>query len=201
MQQVKHIFAAATEDVWLQFNYDYAEMRQLTDYHVTIEQDHRITNLDIDVHLGGSAEGGYETTVLTSPLGSSIDGFRFSLQPQDIFSDISHLFGAKDIKLGYTEFDKALLVKTNDAERTKSLFTDEFARKVFSVLSGYWFGITRSKKTGLYQLELRMQRGVTNTLLLWEIYYSFNEVLTALAPAYEVALINQEAGMEEAAHA
>ncbi|RFM30129.1 hypothetical protein [Deminuibacter soli] len=201
MQQVKQIFAPATEDVWIAFNYDYAELGRLTDYHVNIEQDHRVTSLDIDVHLGGSAEGGYETTILTAPLGHMGD-YRFSIQPQDIFSDISHLLGSKHIKLGYPEFDKELFIKTNDTERTAQLFKDEFARKVFSVLSGYWFGINRNKKTGLYQLELRMQRGVTNTLLLWEIYYSFHEVLMGLTPDYDpaISLVNQEA-MEEVAHA
>lgn len=193
MQQVKHIYARATEDVWLQFNYDYAEMRHVSDYHVNIEQDGRITRLDIDVHLGGSAEGGYETTSLTAPL-NDIGDFHFSIQPQDIFSDLSHLLGGKHIKLGYPEFDKTLEVKTNDVERTRALFKDEFARKVLSVLSGYSLGITHSKKTGLTQLEFHMQRGVSNTLLLWEIYYSFYEVLTALTSASlpEVTVIQHE---------
>lgn len=177
MIQEKLITGNTTEEVWEQINADYANLESVNDYHIAIEQaGHHIT-LDIDIDLGGGFEGGYEITSLTARLRNT--SFRFAIHPQDFLYEIGKLFGIQDVKIGYPEFDKNVIVKTNDEIRVKQLFADPSIREVFQSLSGYSLGISEDEDDTLL-LELNIQRGITDAAELLNIYSAYYKVLSSL---------------------
>jgi hypothetical protein len=177
MIQEKLITGQTTAEVWEQINADFASTEDLNDYHIVIEQAGKQITLDIDIDFGGGFEGGYEITALTAPLPNT--SYRFAIHPQDFLYEIGKLFGVQDVTLGYPEFDKDVIVKTNDEIRTKQLFADSSIREIFQSLSGYSLSITEDEDDKLL-LELNIQRGITDGEELLKIYTAYYEILNSL---------------------
>ena len=177
MIQEKLITGQTTEEIWEQINSDFATIEDLNDYHIVIEQAGRHITLDIDIDFGGGFEGGYEITALTAPL--SATSFRFAIHPQDFLYEIGKLFGVQDVAIGYPEFDKNVIVKTNDEFKVKQLFADNKIREIFQSLSGYSLSITEDEDDRVI-LELNIQRGITDAAELLPIYSAFYQILSSI---------------------
>ena len=140
MDSIKHIVAEDLNGIIEQVSQDFASGISLHDYHVMCQLGKHYIKLDISSSPGGGEEGGYETTSINTALLSETD-FRFILYPEDFMITIGKLFGLQDIKLGYPEFDKNVVVKTNDEAKLKSVLEGEGARRqskrgsVFSSIS------------------------------------------------------------------
>ncbi|MCY7422522.1 MAG: hypothetical protein LH478_12360, partial [Chitinophagaceae bacterium] len=121
------VIKGETEDeIWQQVRSDF-EGEDLLGYNALLEGANHIVELDIDIDLGGGFEGGYEITRFISKLPVA-DDFKFALHKEDFLDEIGKFFGMQDIKLGYVDFDKHVIVKTNDEARIKELFSDEQLR-------------------------------------------------------------------------
>ncbi|GGH67390.1 hypothetical protein HNQ91_001665 [Filimonas zeae] len=179
MEVAKRIRGNSTEEIWQQLQDDFSTLTTLSDYAVLIEQENRNIELTMGVHLGGSEEGGYEYTTITAPLHPGHDFF-FTIYPQDVFTEIGKLLGMQDIKTGYPEFDSQVIVKTNDALKFKKVFSSRDTRKVFESLSGYSLKITTEKGKGS-QLELKVQRALTDISELKRVYKAFYQILSLCA--------------------
>ncbi|BAV08003.1 hypothetical protein SAMN05421788_103344 [Filimonas lacunae] len=179
MEVAKRIRGNSTEEVWQQLQDDFATLTTLSDYTVLIEQENRNIELTLGVHQGGSDEGGYEYTTLTSGLNPTHDFF-FTIYPQDVFTEIGKIFGMQDIKTGYTEFDNQVIVKTNDPLKFRKVFSSRDTRKVFEALSSYSLKITSEKKKG-NKLELKVQRAITDIEELKLVYKAFYQILALCA--------------------
>jgi len=154
MTQKKIIKAQTEADIWNQVNADFAAGIP-HNYHVEIQHNNRNIELNLVSSPGGNSEGGYEYTTLKASV-PAINDFEFLIQPEDFLNRIGKYFGGQDVVLGYPEFDKNVLVKTNNPERLKRFFDDEESRRIFIDLSGYSFGIIT--EDGSKVLELQMQR-------------------------------------------
>lgn len=169
----KKIISAANEaDIWNKVNEDFAGGVP-HDYHVEIQYDNTNVELHIVSSPGGNVEGGYEYTTLKAKLPSEND-FEFIIQPEDFLNRIGKFFGGQDVELGYPEFDKNVLVKTNNPERLKSFFQDEKSRRIFTDLSGYSFGIVTANEARV--LELQVQRVISGN----DLKHTFEAFLKAL---------------------
>jgi hypothetical protein len=177
MIQEKLITGQTTEEVWEQINTDFATLDSLNDYHIVIEQAGRHITLDIDIDFGGGFEGGYEITALTAPLPPT--SFRFAIHPQDFLYEIGKLFGVQDVAIGYPEFDKNVIVKTNDEVKVRQLFADPDTREIFQSLSGYSLSITEDENDKVL-LELNIQRGIIDADELLPLYTAFYNILNSL---------------------
>lgn len=175
MEVAKRIRGNSTEEVWQQLQDDFSTLTTLSDYTVLIEQENRHIELTMGIHQGGSDEGGYEYTTLTTPLNPTHDFF-FTIYPQDVFTEIGKLLGMQDIKTGYSEFDHQVIVKTNDPLKFKKVFSSRDTRKVFESLSGYSLKITTEKGKGT-ALELKVQRALTDVEELKQVYKAFYQIL------------------------
>lgn len=51
-------------------------------------------------------------------------GLRFTIYQEDIFSEIGKFFGMQDIVVGYPEFDQIFVVKGNNENEIKALFSN-----------------------------------------------------------------------------
>lgn len=175
-----NIISGTTEDeVWQQINGWFLANPDPLEYTAIIEQEKRKIVLDIDIDLGGGFESGFETTTLTAELKTASD-FRFAIHEQHFSDEIGKFFGMEDVEIGYDEFDKKLIVKTNDPIRVKEIFSDESIRKVFESLSDFTFAITDHNTNNdrkAFLLELQIESAITNPATLREIYHAFYAVL------------------------
>ena len=173
MENRKIITGQSEMDVWQQVTSDFAAGIP-HDYHVNLHFDNRDIRLSVVSSPGGNEEGGYEYTTIKTNVHATND-FEFLIQPEDFLNRLGKFFGGQDVVLGYPEFDKNVLVKTNNPERLKSLFADEDARQTFIALSGYSFGVT-SKDDDKKVLELHIQR----IIALEDLKHAFDAFIRAL---------------------
>lgn len=76
-------------------------------------------------------------------------GFRFSIHRASVFSALGTLLGMQDIDVGYPEFDKEFVIKSNDESTVRSLFDSEQLRALIAAQPKFqlciqndegWFG-------------------------------------------------------------
>lgn len=175
------IFSAVDEDVlWKQVTEDLAGVQDLLEYHVVLQQEGRRVLLDIDVDLGGGFDSGTASTTFSSYLYSR-DNFRFAIHKQNFLDEIGKFFGMQDIVLGYPEFDKRFVVKTNDESRCALLFADPGLRATLVSLPELSFGVVQyllQPDDGKAPfLELRIEDGIPDPALLRKIYHAFYKIL------------------------
>src|ERR1700744_1084968 len=128
--ETKMIAANSEETVWKRITADFHRDDFPLQYHVLIYHDVKKVQLDIDIDPGGGFESGFESTTLTAVV-PHLQGFKFALHHEDFLGRVGKLFGMQDVKTGYPEFDKKLIIKTNDVAKVKAVFSDEAVRKVF----------------------------------------------------------------------
>lgn len=178
----QNITGRTEEEVWEQINAQFLLNPDPLDYTAVIEQENRKIVLDIDIDLGGGFESGYENTILSADLHTS-PAFRFAIHHQNFTDEIGKFFGMEDVQIGFSEFDEQLIVKTNDKQRVREIFSDVEVRKVFETLTAFTFGITHHKagnEKNAPFLELQIERGITNPAKLREIYHAFFSVLVVV---------------------
>ena len=177
MDELKIITAQTEADIWQQINHDFSSGIP-HNYHVQIQYNDNDIELNIVSSPGGNEEGGYEYSNLKALVPAGND-FEFLIQPEDFLNRIGKLFGGQDVILGYPEFDKNVLVKTNNPERLKDLLADVATRELFVGLSGYSFGIATANESEGKTLELLIQRAVSGEELK-KSFQAFTKVLTAI---------------------
>jgi hypothetical protein len=174
------------EEVWNQINEQFIQNPDPLEYLAVIEQGDRKVILDVDIDLGGGFESGYETTTFTAPLHHE-PLFRFAIHEEHFTDEIGKFFGMQDVKIGYEEFDKELIIKTNDEARVKQIFADASVRAVFQNLKNFTFGITHHRPEQTDQrepyLELNIETGITDVNELRKLYKAFFSVLQLIDPS------------------
>ncbi len=177
MNEKKSITGRNAEEIWEHINADFSSA-DLHDYHAVIQEETGDIELSISSSPGGSEEGGYDTTTLSTGIPENIS-FRFAIQPEDFLNKIRKFIGFQDIKTGYPEFDSNVIVQTNDAEFFKKIFEGNEIRQLFQSLSGYSFRTIPNEQEGL-RLELYIQHATTNSNELRKIFNAFYHVLTSM---------------------
>ncbi|OKS88536.1 hypothetical protein [Mucilaginibacter polytrichastri] len=152
-------------------------------YDVLIEQNGKRIQLYIDIDPGGGFEGGSEYTQLKSPLPVNND-FRFAIHHQGFIDSVGKFFGMQDVDTGYPEFDKSVLVETNDKEKVHQLFADADVREIFSTLEDFNLGIhthhVEDSEVSHPWLEFYTDVAIDDTEQLRLIYHGFCKILQRL---------------------
>jgi len=176
MEHTKVILGNNEHEIWAQIEADIQSDPSVLQYQAEIQHLDKIILLDIDVDLGGGFEGGFELTTFTTPL-SKHPGFRFALHHEDFLDEVGKFFGMQDLITGYEEFDKNVVVKTDDLERFKEIFSDPFIRLTLQNLSVFRFYIENDNST--QNLVLEIEEAITEPGLLRSLYSMFYRVLSA----------------------
>lgn len=182
MSEEKLFSGADEEALWLDVSRDLASAPALLEYHAILQQAHRRVLLDIENDPGGGFESGYAYTSFTSYLFSR-DAFRFAIHQQSFVDEVGKFFGMEDASLGYADFDRVFIVKTNDPEKCTLLFQDEQTRAVLQELPSCSFGIVHyalEQGDEAPFLELRIAESITDPQNLRYIYHAFCLVLDRL---------------------
>ncbi|MBC7914390.1 MAG: hypothetical protein H7Y07_09735 [Pyrinomonadaceae bacterium] len=191
MQETKIISGNSQEEIWKNIESDFSQNSDLFEYDAIIDQHGRKINLTIDIDLGGGFEGGYAFTSFITEL-ETLDSFQFALHHQDFMDEIGKFFGMEDVELGYPEFDKNVVVKTNDINRLQDILSDQHIREILQNIPEFNFHIIRH--TSDYTLveaaflELRIEDGITETRQLRDIYNVFVSVMEKVDEASDSIL-------------
>ncbi|MEO6188001.1 MAG: hypothetical protein ABIO82_07365 [Ginsengibacter sp.] len=174
----KLISAGTTSEIWTQI----ASEIENNDpgYSFIINYESRKIFLEIDIDPGGGFEGGYQFTKIKSQL-FHCGEFRFSMHHEGLLDEIGKFFGSEDIETGYPEFDKKVVVKTNNAEKIKSVFADEDSRKTIENFTMFKFHtveykIDETDNKGIF-LELTIEEAITDMIFLQQVFNTFYSVL------------------------
>jgi hypothetical protein len=171
------------DEVWQQVEAHLTQNEVPLQFGAVIQQQGKAVLLDIDIDLGGGFESGISFTTFRAPLHSS-DGFRFALHREHFTDEIGKFFGMQDIKIGYPDFDRRIVVKSNDESRVRALFADDVLREALVSLPDFCFGIISSStpKTGTDTdfLELSIDEGILDPMRLRSLYHVFFQILCAL---------------------
>lgn len=188
------MIAANNEDtVWNRITADLDRDNPPLEYHVLIYHETEKVQLDIDIDPGGGFEGGFESTMFTAVI-SDLNGFAFALHHQDFVDVIGKFFGMQDVIVGYPEFDKKLIIKTNDGEKVKNIFADEKVRKVFEFLTQFTLHTGRRNINDTDNKEdfitLIIDKGIWDIAELKRLYAAFVSLHTAIELATKTVTNN-----------
>lgn len=190
MQTHKIIRGDTEEVIWSQVASDLDNISYPFLYAVNIQEGDKSVFLNIEVDMGGGFESGFQSTSLTAPipirfstLSSRIQehkDFRFALHDEDFIDKLGKFFGMEDVETGYEEFDKKLIVKTNDVAKVKEVFKNEQTRKLFETVAGFNLHIAHYDQEDKHSsLELTINRDITNVEELRKVYDAFVDVREA----------------------
>lgn len=156
-------------------------------FRTVLEHNGRAINVDMDMDPGGGFEGGFEFTVLSAPVPvqfTSISArvndpdFRFAIHDEKTLDRIGKFFGMEDVHLGYDDFDSKVIVKTNNKEIARQLFSDPEVRRVLGGLKDFSFQISSGKEEP--GLELMIDRLIDDPEELRALYTAYTAVLDKL---------------------
>ena len=85
--------------------------------------------ITLDTHTESSGESSTTYTRMRAPFVNP-EGFRFTIYRKGFFSDLGKLLGMQDIEIGDPEFDDAFIIKGNDEDRVRALFSDPKIRQI-----------------------------------------------------------------------
>lgn len=181
MESNNVIKGSSEDEIWQQINEQFGQNPDPLEYTTIIEHGKYRILLDIDIDLGGGFESGYESTAFTAQL-ESATAFRFAIHKEHFTDEIGKFFGMQDVVIGYEEFDKKVVIKTNDETEVKSLFADPSVRSVLQDLDDFTFGITTHHVSDSTRkdpfLELYIESGITDLNKLRAIYSAFYAILS-----------------------
>jgi len=123
------------------------------------------------------------------------DGFRFTIYRAGIFSELGALLGMRDIEVGFEEFDREFVIKGNDEQKLRDLFSNTRIRSLIEFQPRFhlevkddegWFGSYFPE--GVDELYFRVPgviRDLEQLKALFEVYSEILNQLCLMGSAYE----------------
>lgn len=186
MKEVTIVSGNTVEEIWTQIDASFAKNPNPFEFNTIIKHEGHTVEFNLDIDLGGGFEGGYALTRFNAPL-RKFDDFKFSLHQADFLDDIGKFLGMQDVKVGNEEFDKKVIVKTNDEERIKTVLSSATLLDVLQTLPSFTFHITHQHSANTEvesaSLELRIEEGITDSSKLRLIYAAFVLILDEIDPS------------------
>jgi hypothetical protein len=179
MEKLDFLPAGSLDDAFSKIKNDFATHPDLLTYQETFNIAGNSVEVFIDIDLGGGFEGGFAITNIKSMLLAE-PTFRFALYHENFMDEIGKFFGMEDIEIGYPEFDKKVVIKTDDPSAIHPFFEDRETRKVFGKLKNFNLGITyHHDENNLKQpyLEFEIEEALDTLQLLKPVFYAYFNIL------------------------
>lgn len=178
MKDIKTISGNTEQEIWSQLEADLFG-DEVLNYAAILKLDGKEVLFYMDIDLGGGFEGGSEFMQFKAPL--SIESpFRFAIHDKGFIDVIGKFLGMQDIEIGYDDLDKHLIIKTNDEQKVRSLFTNAELRQVFTTLISFDCGIhNHSNKNHLKQtfMELNINHSINDSAEFRKVFHAFYKLL------------------------
>ena len=131
MAFLRQLFGPSKDEIWRQLceqvGGDFVEGGFWKGSKVQVH--HKQWTVTLDIHSESQGESNTTYTRMRAPYVNK-DGFRFTIYRKGFFSDLGKLLGMQDIEVGAPEFDEAFIIKGNDEDRVRVLFSDPKIRQM-----------------------------------------------------------------------
>jgi len=188
MSILRELFGPSKEEIWRQLSAEigakFVEGGLLRGAKVQARVKQWTVTLDIYTISTGRSTHHY--TRLRAPFVNA-DGFRFQIYRAGIFSDLGKRLGMRDIEIGYPDFDRDFVIKGNDEQRLRRLFSYEKIRTLlqeqpdvrFEVVDDEgWFGADFPQ--GVDELRFQVSGIIKDLHLLKQLFELFAVTLDQL---------------------
>lgn len=193
---LREIFGPSKKEIWTELsdkiNAEYIEGGFFgRDKVVTRSKEWTIT---LDTYTVSSGKSSTTYTRMRAPYVNK-DGFKFKIYREGIFSELGKFLGMEDIEIGYPEFDANFIIKGNNKDKVKALFSDaqlqeliEFQPRLHLEVKDDegWFGTEFPE--GVDELYFQVVGVIKDMELLESLFELFSKVLDNLCiigSAYE----------------
>ena len=137
------------------------------------------------VTLDTYKDAGTIATRLRAPFVNK-DGFVFSIFRENSFED-RHSSDTQDLEVGYVEFDERFVIKSNNVEEVKKLFSDDKIRELLKKQPQVYFSAAKDSgwyskdfPDGIGELLFKVRSEIKDLARLKELYALFGETLDQL---------------------
>ncbi|HZF62912.1 MAG TPA: hypothetical protein VEZ55_00420 [Chitinophagaceae bacterium] len=170
------IFSGVDEqELWNQIAEDLQNEQALFGYKAIIKQEDRQVLLHVDVDPGGGFEGGFAFTQFLTSLEDK--DFQFAVYKQGLLQEAGKLLGMQDVEIGHPEFDKKYIIKSNQDEKVRRLFSDYQVRSSLSVLKDFeletTFETSETSESSSNMLQLTVEDAVLEEAELRQLFQAF----------------------------
>ena len=196
MDSLRKIFGPNKEEVWRklseEIDADFIDGGLLRADKIIAKVKEWVITLDTYTVSTGKSSTTY--TRMRAPYVNK-DGFRFKIYREGFFSDVGKLFGLQDIEVGFPEFDEEFIIKGNDTEKLRQLFSNSNIRELIQLQPDIslevkddegWFGTDFPE--GVDELYFQVNGVIKDADRLKNLYVLFAFVLNQLCvigSAYE----------------
>ncbi len=137
------------------------------------------------VTLDTYKDAGTISTRLRAPFVNK-DGFVFSIFQENSFED-RHSNDTQDLEVGYVDFDERFVIKSNNVEEVKKLFSDDKIRELLKKQPQVYFSVSKDSgwyskdfPDGIGELLFKVRSEIKDLARLKELYALFGETLDQL---------------------
>lgn len=115
------------------------------------------------------------------------DGFHFTVYRQGFFSEVGKWFGMQDVTVGYEDFDRDFVIKGNDEEGLRRLFSSQRIRELIAAQPDIHFSVedddggwSKMFPAGVDELRFQVGGVIKDLERLKLLYELFAETLDEL---------------------
>ncbi len=196
MALLRTIFGPSREEIWRQLcaatGFSYVDGGFWKSDKV--EATHGQWTITLDLYVVSTGKSSVTYTRMRAPYVNP-DGFRFTVYRKGIFTEIAKWLGMQDVTVGYEDFDRDFVIKGNDEQKLRRLFSSPRIRELITAQPEIRFSVmdTDGKlwskfPEGVDELHFQVV-GVVKDLerlkLLYELFAETLDELCRMGSAYE----------------
>lgn len=182
------LFGPSRKEIWMELareiKANYIEGGFWTGDKVEAYADNWIVVLDTYTVSTGKSSVTY--TRMRAPF-INLDNFYFKIYRKGFFSDLGKLLGMQDINVGYGQFDDEFIIKSNNEEEVRRLFSNEKIRNLIELQCKINLEVKDDEgffnvhfPDGVDELYFLVPGVIKDIGVLKELYELFDEVLRQL---------------------
>jgi hypothetical protein len=199
MSILRKVFGPSRKEIWRQFCAQTGSTYVPGGFAKTdkIEATHGPWTVTLDTFVVSSGKSAVIFTRMRAPYVNP-DGFRFTAYRKGIFTEIGKWLGMQDVTVGHDEFDRDFVIKGNDEQKLRRLFSSQKIRDLISAQPDIHFSVEddEGKLWGknfpegvdeLYFQVLGVIKDIERLKLLYELFAETLDELCRMGSAYEQA--------------
>jgi hypothetical protein len=161
-----------------------------------VEAAHNQWTVTLDLFVVSTGKSSVTYTRMRAPYVNS-DSFRFTIYRKGIFTEIGKWFGMQDVTVGYEDFDRDFVIKGNDEQKLRKLFSSQKIRDLIAAQpdisfavkddEGFWSKNFPEEVDELYFQVVGVIKDVERLKLLYDLFAETLDELFRMGSAYEQA--------------
>jgi hypothetical protein len=196
---LRKVFGPSRKEIWRQFCAQTGSTYVPGGFAKTdkINATHGPWTVTLDTFVVSSGKSAVIFTRMRAPYVNP-DGFRFTVYRKGIFTEIGKWLGMQDVTVDHDEFDRDFVIKGNDEQKLRRLFSSQKIRDLISAQPDIHFSVEddEGKLWGkdfpegvdeLYFQVLGVIKDIERLKLLYELFAETLDELCRMGSAYEQA--------------